>query len=123
MTPMSQLLAPGQSGQVNSSAMGSPQPSQPMPPDAAAQQGSPMQPDMAKLASIRDELLRMRAESPQMAPYIDAAIQALVDGLSTTMQGGEQGQPGMAQGQPNAQAPAMQGDSSYQPSSYQGMPY
>lgn len=126
MTPMSQLLAPGSTGQVNSSAAGTNSPAsptgQPMPTDPSQQGGQSVQPDLAKLAAIRDELLRMRSESPAMAPYIDAAIQALVDGLSTTMQDPSQ-QQGMAQGQPNAQAPPMQGDSSYQPNSYQGMPY
>lgn len=125
-TPINQLLAGGMAGGMQSSAAPStsPQPGQQgaMPSDPTMSQQP--QPDLAKLAAIRDELLRMRSESPAMAPYIDAAIQALVDGLSTTMQGSEgaEGQQGQMSSQ--AQQPMMtQGDSSYQPSGYSQMPY
>lgn len=124
MTPINQLLGAGQ--QVNSSAFSSssPQSTQPMPPTQTSEggMGGSGQPELERLAAIRDELLRMRAESPAMAPYIDAAIQSLVDGLSTTMQQQDPMQQ-PPQGMPNGQMQPYQGDSSTQPMSQNQLPY
>lgn len=99
-TPYNQLLAGGASGAVQSSAMPMQQQADPSQQQASSQQAAT--PDLEKIAAIRDELLAMRAANPSMAPYIDQAIQSLVDGLSTTMQGQEQAQ-GQQQPMPQQQ--------------------
>jgi hypothetical protein len=114
MTPISHLIGANQP--ITSSASDTtPQASQQAQPQPSEQaQGQQTSPDLERLAAIRDELLRMRQQSPAMAPYIDQAIQSLVDGLSTTMQDPTQG------GQAYQQA--TQGDSSAQPAGYSQLP-